>query len=551
MKRRVRVIAAMLLMLPVLAMADVPNREMQLAGGVVVSSATDAFFFAPTQTESTGQWGLYALSSGAPVGVLGSAFPSRLIHADAQSVYYMTYTDQTYTANDLWRMDLQTGVEESLLSGIGDVFVMANHEFLYVAADDPYALRSYDVEKQSGKVIKDMASSDRKIVDAFRYEGDIYFLAAKDGREDAYQYHASSGKATNLKEPVPAPVKSVLYEGYRLYSGDGVGNAIYAVEIDAIRGTRLGEGYPVSLNSYRFGSSIYLYDVLENLLVRIPLSGLPPTSLKLQAEGISSLVLGGSSQELLLLSPDGVYAIAPDLTSQQLLFSFNMYMTDHIWSHIVPAGDAGVLVMGYSEETIQQAGVLPPTAVYAMDRASGEVKFGYPQTDPVVITQPDPGQEGEMVFGERLAEFVKIIPDDEIEAYMAENPTPEPAENGILSAEMTLPELNAGATALPEGADGEDTHSNFLQGLVQSGTPQGAQATEAPALPPAGTGGDDTSSNFLQGLMTGGNPPEAEPAAAVTSTPAPAAPSPTPPPSSDAAAGSNDTHFDFSAFGGG
>lgn len=380
------------------AVAEVTNRDMQLMGGVVVSNATDSFFFCPMEEGMTRRWGLYALSSAneGPIVPIEAGYPARLVHADNEKVYFLAYTDAERTVHALFSVVIASGAYETLLSDIAAAFVAESpDEMLYVTVDDSYTLRSYNMTSGKDTEVKDMSKSEKTIYDAGEYKGNMYFITkTANGSEDAYEYHAGSGKATNLDKPSPEAVTGLLYENYRIYTADALGTQIYAQRIGSKEGKRIGANYKVSLSSPRFGENIFVYDGEANQLVGLPLDGSTAKTIGVEGSTLPRLVLGGSKDELLLLANEGVYSIKPDLSSQTLLFNFNQALGGQVWCYVAPAGSNAIMVMGYGVDTITSAGNLLPTGVYAMDRTTGDILFSFPASDGTEGTTSGEGDEG-------------------------------------------------------------------------------------------------------------------------------------------------------------
>ncbi len=367
------------------AVAEVTNRDMQLMGGVVVSNATDSFFFAPMEEGVTNHWGLYALSKAAsgPIVTITSGYPARLVQASDTTVYFFGYSDADRTVHELYSVDIATGTANStpLLTDVASAFVGDDdNTFLYVTKADPYTLHSYDLSAQKSTKIKDMSGSKKKIYDAIVYKGKTYFVTKTDsGSEDAYEYHPESGKATNLDVPSPKALTSVLYEGYRLYGTDAQATRVYAMKLGSKSSTQISQKYPISLGSPRFGEAIYVYDGDGNRIIRYPLDGSAESSIQPDDGNVlTRMVMGGNQDELLLLTATSVCSVRPDLSSQTKLFDFTI--GGQMWNYVVPAGN-NILVMGYGPETLTHASNMMPTGVYAFDR-SGNLLFGYPSYDP-------------------------------------------------------------------------------------------------------------------------------------------------------------------------
>ena len=368
------------------AMAEVTNRDMQLMGGVVVSNASDSFFFAPMEEGMTKHWGLYALSkaSEGPLVEIQDGYPARLIHADNERVYFFGYTDAERSVHALYSVEIATQAYEELLTDIKDVFVGETaDEFLYTKSDNPYTLRSYNLTEKKDKSVKDMSKSDKTIYDAGIYDGRTYFITrTTSGAEDGYEYHEGSGKATNLDKPSPQLLTGMLYEGYRLYVTDQQGIMVYAVKLGNKNANQLGAAYAVSLKNPRFGEYIYTYGGDNNELIALPLDGSEPLKLKLEGSTLVRMVLGGSKDQLMLINDNAIYGITPNLTSQTKLIDFDQRTGGQAWSHVAPAGSNAIMVFGYGQDTLTSASNLMPTGVYAYDKTTGDMLFGFPEWDP-------------------------------------------------------------------------------------------------------------------------------------------------------------------------
>lgn len=363
------------------AFAEVTNRDMQLLGGVVVSNATDSFFFCPMEEGVTRHWGLYKLSTASegPIWEVKEGFPARLVHADAESVYFMGYTDARRSIHSLYKLTLSTNNVKELLSDIKSAFVGEDEtSFLYVTGTDPYTLYQYDLQKAKGTKIKDMSNSKKAIYDACVYKGGVFFITkTESGAEDGYEYHASSGKATNLDKPSPQLMSGLLYEGYRVYANDSSGTRIYAVKLGNKTASPIGEKLNVSLSNPRFGEAIYTYDGETNSLVRCPLDGSASRSLPLEGGGLTRMIIGGSKDEIFLAANSKIYSIKPDLSGKTELFDFPLTTGGQVWNYIAPAGSDAVVMMGYDAATYTHMDTMLPTGVYAYSR-SGELLFSYP-----------------------------------------------------------------------------------------------------------------------------------------------------------------------------
>lgn len=387
MIKRVIVAALMLaLLLPGAAVAEVTNRDMQLYGGVVVSNSSDSFFFAPMEEGMTKHWGLYALSKvgSGPIITIEDGYPARLVHADESKVYFLGYTDGERSVHALYSVEIATGTPQELLTGIASAFVgETSEDFLYVSTADPYTLCRYTIPDGKDEKVKDMSASKKAIYDAGIYDSRVFFITrAENGTtEDGYEYHYSSGKATNLDKPSPQLVNGLLYEGYRIYAGDSTGQQIYAVRLGEKTGKRLGQNFPMSLTNPRFGQYVYSYDGENNRIIAVPLDGSAEKTLALDGGAMKRFVIGGSKDELFIIHDNAIYSLTPDLSSQNKLFDFDSRTGGQVWSYIVPAGNNAILVMGYSGETFTNSANLMPTGVYAYDR-TGQLLFGYPEWDP-------------------------------------------------------------------------------------------------------------------------------------------------------------------------
>lgn len=385
MLRKTGILALLLaLLVTSAAAAEVTNRDMQLYGGVAVSNSTDTFFFAPMEEGVAKHWGLYKLSTASegPVVDITSLMPARLVHADKGTVYFWGYENSERTLHTLYALDLDNGSEEELITGVASAFVGDDaNSFLYVTEEEPYTLCRYNIKDRKATKVKDMSATKKAIYDATEYKGTLYFTT-KDasGNENGYQYHASNNKATSMESPSPKLYQGLLYEGYRIYSNDATNSRVYAVKIGNKKGVQLGDKFTVSLNSPRFGEALYCYDNDNNRVVRCPLDGSSQTTLDMEGNALTRLVLGGSKDELFLLEDNAIYSVKPDLSSQKRLF--DLTVGGQMWNYIVPAGDDAVLVMGYGAETLTHASTMMPTGVYAFDRKSGELLFGYPAFDP-------------------------------------------------------------------------------------------------------------------------------------------------------------------------
>lgn len=376
-------LAAMLL--SATAVAEVTNRDMQLLGGVVVSNANDSFFFCPMEEGMTKHWGLYALSSAGdkPIVEIEDGYPARLVHATSDKVYFLGYTDGARSVHALYSVEISSGKYSELLTGIKEAYVAESDEFFYITETDPYTLHSYNVTNEKSKEIKDMSKSEKMIYDAGKFDGETYFITkTASGALDGYLYHDSSGKATNLDKPSPSVVNGMLYEGYRLYSSDSSNTQVYSLKLGAKKSVRLGQTYNMNLSNPRFGQYMYAYDGDKNQLVALPLDGSDALTLTLEGSTLVRFLLGGSKDELFLPLDDAIYSVRPDLSSMTRLFDFDQRTGGQVWSYIAPGANNAIFVMGYGQETFTNSNNMLPTGVYAYDRNSGEMLFGFPEWDP-------------------------------------------------------------------------------------------------------------------------------------------------------------------------
>ena len=412
LKKSLLLALTLVMLLSSVALAETTNRDMQLMGGVVVSNASDSYFFAPMEEGMSNKWGLYALSKAAE-GPIAQAegYPARLIHASADKVYFLGYKDGARTLHDLYSVEISTGTYKELLTNIKSAFVYKDDEFYYVSNDDLFTLCSYNLSTETSTKIKDMSGSEKTIYDACYYDGNLYFSTKNKNEsvEDAYIYNKDNGKANNLDKPSPAIVSGMMYEGYRVYAADAGSTQIYAMGFGSKKSTRIGANYNISLANPRFGQAMYGYDGENSELVRVPLDGSAETKLKLETGTLQRVVLGGTKDELLLVGNGAIYAIRPDLSSETKLFDFDSNTGGTAWTYVAPAGSNAVMVMGYNAETFTHSGNMMPTNVYAFDRATGEMLFGFPeydaenpvepQTPSTIGQQPvEEPEEGETLF---------------------------------------------------------------------------------------------------------------------------------------------------------
>lgn len=373
------------------ALAEVTNRDMQLQGGLAVSNEKDTFFFCPMEPGLTKHWGLYKASTAAegPIVEVKDGFPARLVHADADEVFFLGYTDAARTLCSLYSVKIASGENKELLKDIKAAYVgTSDTQFYYVTQTDPYTLRSYSIKQGETKSIKDMSKTKKMIYDAVEYNKAIYFLTKDEyGNEDGYKYNETSKKATNLDVPKPKAFTSLLYDAYRIYSNDMAGQRVYSVKIGGKSGVEIGQKYMVSLSSPRFGDSIFAYDGEGHRLVALPLDGSPERSISLEGETITQFVLSGSAEELYFYENGGVYALPFSLGSQTRLFDVDGVIGGQMWTNIVPCKNNMMLVMGYGPETLTNRDNMMPTGVNLFDRATGQLLFGYPAFDPNIAEE--------------------------------------------------------------------------------------------------------------------------------------------------------------------
>lgn len=410
LKKTLVLVLLLTLAISPVAMAEVTNRDMQLMGGVVVSNSNDSFFFCPMEEGVTRHWGLYALSSASqgPLVEIQDGYPARLVHADNSKVYFFGYTDSSRTTHALYSVEIATGAYDQLLTDIAAAFVSDTaNEFFYVTNEDPFYLCSYSISDQKSTKIKDMSSSKKRIYDAGQYDGKLYFLTLTDSDVmDGYSFNASSGKAINLDKPSPAVSGSngMLHEGYRIYASDTSGLTVYSMKLGAKKAVRLGQSYPMSLTNPRFGQYMYTYDGENNTLIGLPLDGSTEVKLPLQSDILTRMVLGGSADEILLIGSNAVYSFPSNLSSQTRLFDFDTKTGGQAWTHIVPGKNNAVFILGYGAETMTHSNNMMPTGVYAYDRGTGAMLFGFPEYDPVAAAaqeaEPQASETPQSLFPE-------------------------------------------------------------------------------------------------------------------------------------------------------
>ncbi len=375
------------------ALAEVTNRDMQLAGGLAVSNETDTFFFCPMEPGITKHWGLYKLSTAkdGPIVEIKDGFPARLVHADNDEVFFLGYTDAGRTSHALYSVKIADGTPKKLVENISAAFVgESDTQFYYVKQDDLFTLYSYSIKKGESTKIKDMSGSKKTIYDASVYKDVLYFLTKSEvGAEDGYKYNETSKKATNLDKP-KGLYTSLLYEGFQLYARDANGLDVYAVKIGGKSGVPLSQEHMVSLSNPRYGDTVFAYDGDNNTLIGIPLDGSAKRTLALEGKPITMFVLGGTQDELFLYENGGVYSVRYDLSSQTRLFDVDGVIGNHMWTNILPAKNNAILVMGYGPESLSNRANMMPSGVYAFDRNSGELLFGYPAYDPAADDADEP-----------------------------------------------------------------------------------------------------------------------------------------------------------------
>lgn len=383
---------ALVMLLSSVAMAEITNRDLQLGGGLAAVNANDTFFFCAMEDGVTKHWGLYKTSSMAdgPILEITDAYPANFICADNSDVFYLMYTSDKRDEYALYKVGVDGGEPKLLQDDISAAFADENDSFFFVKKSDLYTLWKYDCSDEKATKIKDMSGSKKTIYDACSYKGSLYFLA-KDASnvEYGYEYHASSGKATNLDKPSPQLVTGLLYEGYRLYANDNARTRIFAVSIGRKSAEQIGKKYGVSLSNPRFGDALYAYDSDNNAIVRCPLDGSGEKSIKLDGDLIARMILGGNPDELLLCYAGKVYSMPANLSSMTPVIDFPMTTAGQVWSYVLPGRGNTILIMGYSPDTISYEGSLPPSAVYVIDRATNERLFGFPVIDEGAAPAPD------------------------------------------------------------------------------------------------------------------------------------------------------------------
>lgn len=406
LKKTCILILVLALSLSFATLASASNRDMQLMGSMVVTNSTDAFFFSPMEEGLTSHWGLYRLSTAAdgPLREIENGYPARLLHADDEYVYFLSYENTDRTLHALRAVKISDGSAEELQGGIAKAFVEESETFFYVSDSDPYTLRRYSIPDRKSTEVKNMSGSEKTIYDAGTYGGTVYFLTrAKDGvTEDGYQLHSSSGKATNLDSPSVKVDHGLLYEGYRLYAGDKNGSQIYSVKIGSKTANELGKRVTVSLTSFRFGEYIYAYDGDDHQLVGQALDGSGEVVMPLDGSGLSRMVMGGTKEEVLIYVDNAIYSMPPNLTSKSKVIDFDLSAGGQLWCYAIPMGSDAIAMMGYNAESFTHAGNMLPTGVYIYSRSTGEELFAYPPYDaenPPEQTMPEtlgtPVQEGE------------------------------------------------------------------------------------------------------------------------------------------------------------
>lgn len=400
LKKCTILLLAMALLVSSTAMAEVTNRDMQLMGGVVVSSSVDSFFFAPMEAGMTRHWGLYSLKNVAdgPIWETTDKIPARLVHATQSDVYFFGYTNEDRTLQSLYRVPVAGGSAEEMLSEIKAAFVDSNNTFMYVTESDPYFLKRFDVVDNKSTEIKDMSKSNKTMYDAVSVDGTVYFTTlSESGSEDTYKLQ-SNKKASNLDKPKPAIATSLLYENFWIYSTSPQGTSpTYVVPLGSTKAVSLTRDnkYNVELSSPRFGKYVYTYDAESSphKLVGLALDNSGDVTLDLDGDTLSNLIMGGSSSELLFMNDGGIYKTSGSLGSASRLFDFNTSTGGQLWSHVVPAVDGHVIVMGYGSETVTHRGTMPPSGVYVFT-SSGEMIFGYPEEDANAATAIDTATAG-------------------------------------------------------------------------------------------------------------------------------------------------------------
>lgn len=398
-KKTFLLVLVLALLVSASAMAEVTNRDMQLLGGYVVSNSSDSFFFAPMEKGLTQHWGLYRLSTasqGPLVEIREGGYPARLVYASNDKVYFLGYTDAERTIHALYSVEINSGKSALLLSDISAAFVGNGDDMLYVKSSDLYTLRSFTFSNEKDKSIKDMSNSEKTIYDAGIYDGSLYFLTkSASGSEDGYLYNESSGKANNLDKPSPSVLSGMLYEGYRLYATDQQGTQVYALKIGSKNAKQLGSGIAVSMTHPRFGQYLYTYDGDADQLVAVPLDGSDLIRLTLDGGTLKRMVMGGTKDEIYIINNDAVYAMPTNLSSQTKLFDFDQRTGGQAWATIAPAGSNAIIIFGYDQDTLSYMNNLMPTGVYAFNRGTGEMLFGFPEWDESMIEEQEANQTNE------------------------------------------------------------------------------------------------------------------------------------------------------------
>ena len=403
-----KILAALLLAVILLsscAGAEVTNRDYQMMGSVVVKNSSDYFFFCPMEEGNTGHWGLYSVNTCADGPFYETnGYPGYLVYATSSKVYFLGYTNADRTNMTLFSVDIASGKSEALLEDIACTYIGDSADtFFYVSSNDAYTLCSYDITNNKNTKLKDMSKWSKKIWDAMSYGGNIYFTTRTDLLvEDSYQYYPSSSKATNLNKPSPTLVLSVMYEGYQIYANDSGNSRIYSIPIGGKKGVAIGRKYSCSLNNPRYGNAIYCYDAENNALVRCPLDGSAETSLPLDGDLLSRLLVFGNAEELLFYADGAIYTAPASLSSSTRLFDFSLSSGGQLWSYLMPAGDH-IIAMGYDVDTYTFMNNMMPTGVRIMDRETGEVVFNFPEIDESEAAaqpaEPTVPQDGETVVG--------------------------------------------------------------------------------------------------------------------------------------------------------
>lgn len=373
-----------LLMFASCASAEISNRDLQMIGGIAAVSSQDTYFFCPMEEGVTGHWGLYALSTCAdgPIIEISNGYPARLVYADKSSVYFLAYTNAVRSEHALYRVDVADGSNKMLLSDVHSCFVGDGNSFFYTTKEKPCVLCEYDLTTEKTSVIKDMSSSKKTIYDAGTFDGTTYFLTRTDmNAENGYVLN-KNGKANNLDSPNPSLATGMLYEGYRIYSTSSVGNNVYSVKLGSKKATQLGKEYAITLSTPRFGDAFYAYDGNANSIVRIPIDASAESKQALDSESLSRFIIGGYSDEVLLLDNGGVYAFPGNLGSKTRLFDFDISTANQVWCNLSQSHDGdAIMLFGYGQRTFTYAATMMPTSVYIFDRASGERIFGYPENE--------------------------------------------------------------------------------------------------------------------------------------------------------------------------